>query len=125
MGQPMNNILKEQIELLAKTLDFQVDGKPSKDFPESFSEITFMRSNKTLDDKSLEKVFVFEDYIIKPYQGFDFHDKFNNGIAPPEKTMQGFILRETEKMWYLSVHTFDNMKFWMGYCPKKSVRIDL
>ena len=65
---------------MLKTLEFQVDGNPSKDFPESFSEIVFFKSGKNLEDVS-EKTFSFESYIVKPYAGFDFHDKFNKGIA--------------------------------------------
>lgn len=120
----MNNVVKSQLELLSKTLEIQVDGVTSKDIPESFSEIVFLKSDKVMSDVTLEKVFVFEEYFYKPFKGFDFHDKFNNGVPPPEQTMQGFVLKETEKMFYLSVHTFDNKRFWMGWAPKKSVRID-
>ena len=120
----MNNIVKTQLELLSKTLDFQVDGVTSKELPESFSKIVFIKSNKQLSDNALEKLFVFEDYFVKPSKTFNFHDKFNNGVPPPEQTLQGFILKETDKMFYISAHTFDNKKFWMGWVPKKSVRID-
>lgn len=116
----MNNILKDQLNLL-KTLEFQVDGKPSKDFPESFSEVVFLRTTKQILDTSL-KTIKFESYIVTPYEGFDFHDKFNKGIAPPEQVMQGFIIKETEKMYYLKVKSTSG-KSWEGYCPKKSCKI--
>lgn len=117
----MNKTILEQLDML-KTLEFQVDGKPSKDFPESFSEIVFFKSGKNLEDVS-EKTFSFENYIIKPYAGFDFHDKFNKGIAPPEQVMNGFIVKETEKMYYLKLHSNLTNKIWEGWCPKKSVKI--
>lgn len=107
---------------MLKTLEFQVDGKPSKDFPESFSEIVFFKSGKNLEDVS-EKTFSFESYIVKPYAGFDFHDKFNKGIAPPEQVMNGFIVKETEKMYYLKLHSNLTNKIWEGWCPKKSVKV--
>lgn len=110
--------------MLSKTLEMQVDGVTSKDIPESFSEIVFFKNDKFISDANLEKVFVFEDYFIKPFKGFDFHEKFNNNTPPPEQAMQGFVLRETEKMFYISVHTFDGKKFWMGWVPKKSVRLE-
>lgn len=120
----MNNTLKSQIELLSKTLEMQVDGVPSKVLPESFSEIVFFKTDKTIDDTTIEKVFIFEDYFVHPYETFDFHTKFNSGNPPPERVMQGVILRETEKMVYISVHTFDNQKTWVGWCPKKSVKLE-
>ena len=107
---------------MLKTLEFQVDGKPSKDFPESFSEIVFFKSGKNLEDVS-EKTFSFESYIVKPYAGFDFHDKFNKGIAPPEQVMNGFIVKETEKMYYLKLHSNLTNRIWEGWCPKKSVKV--
>lgn len=117
----MNKTIFEQLDML-KTLEFQVDGKPSKDFPESFSEIVFFKSGKNLEDVS-EKTFSFESYIVKPYAGFDFHDKFNKGIAPPEQVMNGFIVKETEKMYYLKLHSNLTNRIWEGWCPKKSVKV--
>ena len=116
----MNKVLLEQLNML-KTLEFQVDGESLKDFPESFSEVTFFKSDKNLSDCS-EKIFKFEDYIIKPYNGFDYHDKFNKGVPPPEKVMQGCIIKETEKMYYLRLHSTFSNKTWEGWCPKKSVQ---
>lgn len=118
----MNNTIKQQLEML-KTLDFQVDGKPSKEFPESFSDIIFLKTNTTNLVDTSEKTFIFEDYIIKPFEGFDFHKKFNKNIPPPAKIMQGQIIRETEKMYYIKVHTQDTSKMWEGFVPKKSCKV--
>ena len=118
----MNKTIKEQLNML-KTLEFQVDGKSLKDFPEFFTEVVFLKnSNAQLFDTS-EKTFAFKDYIVHPYEGFDLHEKFNKGKAPPETVMYGCILRETEKMYYIKVRTLDNTKIWEGYVPKKSVSV--
>jgi hypothetical protein len=117
----VNKIILEQLDML-KTLEFQVDGKPSKDFPESFSEIVFSKSGVKLLDVS-EKTFSFEKYIVQPYEGFDFHDKFNKGVAPPEQVMMGCVVKETEKMYYLKLHSSYSDKTWEGWCPKKSVKV--
>lgn len=119
----MNNTIKEQLNML-KTLEFQVDGKPSKEFPEFFNEVVFMKNTtgKEVLDTS-EKQFVFKDYIVHPFAGFDFHDKFNKGIAPPDLVMYGCILKETEKMYYIKAHTVENSKYWEGFIPKKSVTV--
>lgn len=116
----MNKTILTQLNML-KTLEFQVDGKSSKEIPESFSNIVFLKNgNKKLIS---EITVVFKDYIVKPYQGFDFHDKFNKGVPPPEKIMFGCILKETEKMYFLKLRTKDNSKTWSGWCPRKSLEI--
>ena len=106
---------------MLKTLEFQVDGKASKDFPESFSEIVFKKSSVEMVDKSVKTV-VFEDYIGKPFDGFDFHKKFNKDVPPPEKVMEGIILKETEKMYYFKLKSVSG-KVWQGWCPKKSCKL--
>lgn len=117
----MNNLIIQQLKML-ETLEFQVDGKPSKEVPESFSIITFKKASNSVIKKK-EYVFIFEDYIIKPFEGFDFHKKFNKDIPPPEKQMVGVILRETEKMIFIQVRDNFNTKTWVGWCPRKSVKI--
>lgn len=67
---------------------------------------------------------IFADYIIKPFEGFDFHTKFNNNIAPPENIMYGEIIQTTEKMYKFKLKTSDGSKHWEGWCPKKSCRLE-
>lgn len=117
----MNKAVIEQLQML-KNLEFQVDGKPSKEFPDSFSEVVFKRSGIQLADTS-DKIFSFKDYIVTPFEGFDFHDKFNKGVAPPELVMYGIIEKETEKMYFISVKNADGTKRWKGWVPKKSVTV--
>lgn len=98
----MNNIMRSQLNML-KTLEHSVDGKITCDIPESFSQLIFYKKgNKSLDTQSKTLYFIFADYIIKPFAGFDFHTKFNKGVPPPFKVMTGDILKETEKMYYIS-----------------------
>ena len=118
----MNKLILEQLQML-KNLEFQVDGKPSKEFPDSFSKVLFKHTgNEELKDSS-DKIIVFADYMVNPYEGFDFHKKFNSNNPPPEVVMYGVVLRETEKMYYLKLRTKDGQKSWLGWSPKKSVRI--
>lgn len=120
----MNDCLREQLDKL-KTLDFQVDGMSMKEIPESFSEIVFKSKNG--NDANIEKTytFTFERYIVFPFKGFDFHDKFNKGIAPPDLVMNGTIVKQTEKMYYINAYTFDKSKTWNGWVPKKSVKLEI
>lgn len=121
----MNKIIEEQLKLLSKALVFQVDGIPSKEIPESFSKITFEKSDKNLDNLIIDKTFIFENYMMEISEKFDFHIKFNNSVPPPSQVMCGSVLKETEKMYYVSLHTFDGKKSWIGWTPKKSVRIEM
>lgn len=106
----MSEIINKQIEQLLK-LNHEVcdDG------------IIFKRKNVVTPHR--EKTVVFENYIINPFPGFDLHEKWNNGIAPPSKIMYGDILKETTGMYYLSLHTETDNQSWQGWCPKKSCHI--
>ena len=119
----MNSILKEQLKILNQ-LTHSVDGIPGKDIPDDFNEVVFNRTCN-LELKSTQKeqaTFIFEKYIVKPFEGFDFHDKFNNGIAPPDIVMGGTVERETEKMYYINANSPAGT--WSGWVPKKSVRVE-
>lgn len=119
----MNNIIIEQLNMLKnQNLDFQIDGKLSKEFPDFFSEVTFKRNGNQLVDTS-NKIVTFMDYIVKPYEGFDFHKKFNNDVPPPEKVMVGIIEKETERMYYFNLRSEDGTKQWRGWCPRKSCSV--
>ena len=75
------NELDDQLHLIIKQKDFSVN-------------------------KDNLKLFTFEDYLINPYEGFDFHIRFNNGINIPLKVMQGYIIKEVGKMYYIKVKGF-------------------
>lgn len=118
----MNKTIKEQLGML-KAIPFKVDGQEVLDIPQDFTEITFMHSTKEVPNPDIEKTFIFDDYIVKPYEGFDFHDKFNGGLPPYQKVMYGKIIKETDKMYQLVARTADGFKIWAGWVPKKSMRI--
>ena len=115
----MNPQLKDQIQKLITTYPSKVDDKITDVLPESFNTVLFMHD---LNDKGgyTEIKVTFSDYIINPFDGFDFHDKFNHGVKPYDKVMYGTIVKETEKMYYFRLHSAYSDKIWEGYCPKKS-----
>lgn len=63
---------------------------------------------------------VFADYVIRPFKGFDLHDKWNNGVAPPSQNMYGRIAQETSGMYRFELYDENCEKEWNGWCPKKS-----
>ena len=88
--------------------------------PNDFDTVTFKKNNR----EPIIKV-VFSDYIVHPYQGFDFHDKYNGGKPPTQSTMYGEIIDETEKMYKFKVYTEQLEDEWIGWCPKKSCSINI
>ena len=116
----MNKIIFEQLNKL-KAYPHIVDGVYTNDIPEKFESIIFKKNDIQLNNTSIQVI--FEDYILKPFDGFDLHEKFNNGIVPYEKIMYGNIIKETEKMYYFNLHTADSSKTWIGWIPKKSCKI--
>lgn len=117
----INPILQQQLQMLT-TVPFKVDGNLSSVMPDEFNEIVFARESSS--DISINEIkVVFEDYIIKPFEGFDFHDKWNNGVPPYSKIMYGTITKETQGMYYFEVHTETSNKMWSGWCPKKSCSV--
>lgn len=115
----MNDILKAQLNKLT-AFNFTVDGQHTAVIPDDFKEIIFFKNTEKPQDSICV---VFEDYIVTPFDGFDFHDKFNHGNPPYNKVMYGNIEKETEKMYYLSVHSSTSDVIWSGWCPKKSCKI--
>ena len=115
----MEKIILDQLEML-KTLDFQVDGKSSKDFPKSFSSILFLKKSNNIPKGELK--FTFKDYVLTDFMN-DFNKKFNKNKKIPEKIMLGIIIKDTEKMYYIKVRNKSNTKTFEGWIPKKSVDI--
>lgn len=116
----MNDILRKQLDLLGSK-DKLVDGKSVGIIPNSFSEIVFKKQVTAKSDFEIKVTFA--DYIVKPFEGFDFHEKFNNGTPPPCKKMFGKIIKETEKMYKFDLQTETGSNKWCGWCPKKSVEV--
>ena len=116
----MSDTVRQQLEK-CKNLQYIIDDDPNKDDFKNFNHIVFSKRDLNLN-KNMVKV-IFANYIVNPYNGFDFHEKFNNGIPPYSTTMYGTIDKETEKMLYFSGHSDSDNKMWHGWCPKKSCTI--
>ena len=116
----MSQKVLEQIKKLSN-LEYTLDNG-SIDLDQYFSEITFKKRNA--DKQAVDSIrVVFEDYIIKPFDGFDLHEKWNNGVAPYSKIMYGKIIKETAGMYMFTLHSEFSDKTWTGWCPKKSCEI--
>lgn len=114
----MDDIVFQQLNRI-DDIDFLVDGEKLDAIPQSFNKITFLRTSGVQNVITVE----FENYIVEPFDGFDFHQKFNNNTPPPYKTMCGKVLKETEKMYYFDLKSMNGDKSWVGWCPKKSCKI--
>ena len=90
-------------------------------FSEEDNKIIFYQRNSNIKIDQIKVT--FEDYIIKPFEGFDFHQKFNNNQPPTDKIMYGNIIKETEKMFYFDIHSELKERQWQGWCPKKSCKV--
>ena len=87
--------------------------------PDYFKEVVFPRN----EQKTFTVKVVFVDYFIAPFKGFDFHEKWNNGVPPYSMIMYGNILKETNGMYYMELHSASNTDVWRGWCPKKCCTI--
>lgn len=114
----VNWIVQKQLESLSK-YRHSVDGKDSDSIPESFNHIVFYKQSKEVAKVKV----IFADYIVKPYDGFDFHERWNNGTPPMQKTMIGEIDSQTQGMLHFNVKTEDGLQSWTGWCPKKSCTV--
>lgn len=62
------------------------------------------------------------DYIIHPYEGFNLHDNWNNGIKPTSRNMQIEVAQIIGKMVKVNA-LCDDGKIWVGWLPRKSITI--
>lgn len=86
---------------------------------ENINEIIFYKKNSINDGVTI----IFENYFVHPFEGFDFHVKYNHNIPPYSKEMVGYIEKETEKMYYFKGHALTDCKMWEGWVPKKSCTV--
>ena len=117
----MNKRILDQLQRLS-SLRYEIDGGAKTSFDDDFSEVVFYKKTPHEIDPNEIKV-VFADYMINPFPGFDFNEKFNKGINPPERTMYGKIIKETEKMYMLELYSKNTGNQWRGWSPKKSITI--
>ena len=88
----MNEFIKEQLKK-TKAVSFydKDDNQISKDELDDQTVLIIKQKDFNNNQEDL-LLFTFEDYLIKPFSDFDFHEKFNGGINIPLKVMQGRII---------------------------------
>lgn len=114
-----HKFIHEQLSKLSQ-IRHCVDGVEQSGFPEEFNNVIFYKNTSSNGDKVRV---TFMDYIIKPFEGFDFHEKWNNNIPPPSKVMFGEIVEERERMYKFKLHPPTSPAIWEGWCPKKSCTV--
>lgn len=107
----------EQFRIL-ENLPHKIEG--GETLADDFDSVTFFRTGDNHDDIHV----VFEDYILNPPPQFDLHQRWNNGVAPPAKSMYGRVVSETNGMYHFVVHTDYSSDVWDGWCPKKSCIVE-
>ena len=111
-----SKILLNQLQKLW-TAHFKTVGDVDITLP--FDEVVFCKKESV---SKLTKI-VFENYIVNPFNGFDFHDKWNDGIPPPCTTMYGEIDNETKGMYHFVGKSESGDLEWEGWVPKKSCTV--
>ena len=109
----MSEILQRQIDEIKKEFEYKTLDN---------GDLIFHRSSKSISTNKVRVV--FEKYFVDVYNGFDFHEKFNHGIAPKAYVMIGEIRKETEKMYLLKLYNETSKEKWSGWCPKKCCKIE-
>lgn len=61
-----------------------------------------------------------KNWMVNSNANFDFHTRWNNGIAMPSNIMCGEILEETAGMYKMSLVDLANNK-WVGYVSKVAI----
>lgn len=120
----MNPLIKQQLNRLAVVYRATADGVFTQTIPDTAKKVIFLSANTQSESKPKYRV-TFESYFVMGFPGFDFHEKFNKGVAPPSVVMYGEIVRETEKMYYFKLKGETGTVHWEGYCPKKSCKVQL
>lgn len=102
----MNEFIKEQLKK-TKAVSFydKDDNQISKDELDDQTVLVIKQKDFNNNQEDL-LLFTFEDYLIKPFSDFDFHEKFNGGINIPLKVMQGRIIKTVGKMYFIKVRGF-------------------
>ena len=96
----MNNFLYNQLQKTTQVSFYKKDGTVLSKSDLKDQDVLIIKAK---DYKENIKVFTFQSYLINPFEGFDFHIKFNKGKNIPLKVMQGTILRTVGKMYYIKV----------------------
>ncbi len=102
----MNPIIREQL-LKTKAVSFYTEDNKQILKAELQNQTKLIVKQKNFSDPTEDlMLFTFKDYLIHPFEGFDFHEKFNKGRCIPLSVMQGRIIRTVGKMYYIKVKGF-------------------
>lgn len=102
----MNEYIKEQLKK-TKAVSFYDKNEKQISINNLNDQTVLIVKEKNFENKSEDlMLFTFEDYLVKPFDNFDFHIKFNKGINIPLNVMQGRIIRTIGKMYYLNLRGF-------------------
>lgn len=121
----MNKFVKEQ---LGKVRVAQL--------PEWDDDTLEMFIPKAADAAALENLQVgkyylikVEEYIVKPFDGFNLHENWNRGVIPKDRFMCAQIIQLMGKMVQINSMGYDydegaftNNK-WEGWLPRKSFKV--
>ena len=114
-----SKILLNQLQKL-QTAHFKIDDGECKDFSVPFKEVIFYKRNSPSSTVKIS----FADYFVHPFSGFDFHEKWNDGVAPPCNVLYGQIDKETKGMYHFVGNNEYCSVEWSGWVPKKSCEIE-
>lgn len=113
----MNELIKEQLKDL-KNVSFYTEDKKEILLEELDNYNTFI-VEKNENKQEQEYLFIFDKYLIQPFSTFDFHEKFNKGKIIPLTIMEGKIIREVGKMYYIKVHGYYCQSNYCVHCLKE------
>ena len=91
------------------------------EYDETSTEILIPKTDSML--KGAYYLIEVEEYIIHPYEGFDLHDNWNNGIVPTDKQMNIEVIDIMGKMIKVFANGLNDKKVWEGWLPRKSIHI--
>lgn len=113
----MDKYLKEQLLKVKNVSFYNKDKLLDINDLDKYNEFIIKSKDFTNTDNNL--LFTFENYLIHPFEGFDFHIKFNKGINIPFNIMQGKIIKTVGKMYYLKLKGFFVKTDICVHCLKK------
>ena len=117
----MNELIEEQLKK-TKAVSFYNKENKQVSINEIRDETVLLIREKNYSDPKEDLVlFTFKDYLIKPFENFDFHEKFNKGKIIPLKIMQGRIIRTVGKMYYIKVRGYYIKTDYCLHCLKKNI----
>lgn len=126
----MDKIIEQQLKAvkLAQIPDFDLDTNTL-----IIPKYVHSGASNISDTESVHigRMYIVElaDYILNEPNGFTLHANWNNNIKPTNKYMKILVLQDLGKMVKIKGIGYDiNLKKdleaeWIGWCPKKSLKI--